>query len=230
MAFGPVASPILPLRRRWLAARCRAAPLRDVHRADLPSAATRWTEVEFLALDLETTGLDPARDAILSIGWVPLSGGAIRLAGAGYRLVAADRPVGENSAALHGILDRHLADAPSLPAVLPELLEALTGRVAIAHHAPMEQRFLGAACRRHYGCPLAVPFIDTLALERRSFARRGRVPGDGDLRLPAARARRGLPRYRLHHALGDALACAELFLAQATAIGGKRPARLGDLL
>jgi len=34
----------------------------------------------------------------------------------------------------------------------------------------------------------------------------------------------------MHHALSDALAAAELFLAQAEAASTNRPARLGDLL
>jgi DNA polymerase-3 subunit epsilon len=218
------------LRRWWYARRCADPALRSYYRVDTPTLDTPWTEAEFLAIDLETTGLDPARDVIVSVGWVPVIGGAVDLAGAAHHLVAADRSMPEESAVLHGILDDHLHDAPPLDEVLPLLFEALTGRLPIAHHAPVEVGFLGAACRRLYGCPLVVPFVDTLKLERRAFARAQTPAADGAFRLGAARERRGLPRYRGHDALADALGCAELFLAQAASLGGRRPARLDELL
>ena len=46
-----------------------------------------WDEVTYMALDLETTGLDPHRDRILSVGMVPLSGGLIRWGDRRYTLV-----------------------------------------------------------------------------------------------------------------------------------------------
>jgi DNA polymerase-3 subunit epsilon len=62
--------------------------------------------------------------------------------------------------------------------------------------------------------------VDTFVLEQRALegsagsGRWGREPEPGALRLWAARERRGLPVYRAHEALVDALACAELYLAQ----------------
>ncbi|QIK74585.1 hypothetical protein [Nocardioides piscis] len=55
--------------------------------------------------------------------------------------------------------------------------------------------------------------VDTLALQHRLVADvHGEV--NGSLRLDAARKRFGLPRYSAHHALTDAIAAAELLLAQ----------------
>jgi DNA polymerase-3 subunit epsilon len=51
----------------------------------------------------------------------------------------------------------------------------------------------------------------------------------GDLRLDALRARLGLPEHTLHDALGDAVATAELFLAQAEHLGGREGVPLGSL-
>ena len=45
----------------------------------------------------------------------------------------------------------------------------------------------------------------------------------GALRLWTARERRGLPVYRAHEALTDALACAELYLAQRAELAARRP-------
>lgn len=218
------------LIRMWLALRCRAEPMRRYYRSDYATLDTEWQKVEFLAVDLETTGVDPRADAIVSIGWVPIVGGRVRMEEAGHMLVRADRPVSDESAAVHGILDDHLQEAPPLADVLPHFLNALRGRVPVAHHAFFESAFIGGACKRLYGCPLEVPFVDTLALERRAFTRRNQEAKAGDLRLQACRDRYGLPRYRGHDALIDALACAELMMAQAEHMTAKRPPRLEDLL
>ncbi|MCA1974490.1 MAG: DNA polymerase III subunit epsilon [Caenispirillum sp.] len=220
----------LDLLRWWLAFRAGSGPLRQYYAADYATLDKPWREVEFLAVDLETTGLDPRKDVVVSIGWVPIVGGAVRLAQAGYSLVRVDRPMPGESAVLHGILDSHVEDAPPLADVLPEFLAALRGRIPVAHHALVEQGFLDAACRSVYGLPLRVPYVDTLALERRRAARTGREVKSGEMRLQACRDRYGLPRYRGHHALADALACAELLLAQATYMDGKQATRLQDLL
>ncbi len=214
---------------RWgLSARHRGTPLGDYYRVDTPTIRTPWDEVGFLAVDLETTGLDPRADAIVSIGWVPVTGGGVVLAEARHHLVKVARPMPESSAVLHGILDDAAEAAPDLAEVMPEFLEALKGRVAVAHHAASERGFLDAACGRLYGAPLVVPYVDTLALEGRLRQRRGEAIGPGSLRLDACRQRYGLPRYRAHDALIDALACAELLLAQVAhmAPSAKRAGRM----
>lgn len=195
----------------------------------LPARGLDYRAAEFLALDLETTGLDPARDQIISVGYVPLRAGRIRLAEARHALVRIEASVAQ-SAAVHGILDAHLSDGAALEAVLDGLLEALAERVLLVHHAPLDLGFLHAACRRCYGVPLSVRVVDTLALtERRARHRRADLP-EGALRLHALRQRYGLPRYPAHDALTDALATAELFLAIAADMARDGPLPLRMLL
>lgn len=216
---------------RWgWAMRRRGTPLGRYYGTDYATLNTPWDEVPFLAIDLETTGLDPRQDAIVSLGWVPVDAGAVRLAGADHRLVRPPREITEASATIHGITADAVRHAPPLADVLPDLLDALAGRVPIVHHAVLEQSFLNAACRAAYGAPLVVPYIDTLALERRTLERRGQTPKGGELRLNACRDRYGLPRYKAHNALMDALASAELLLAQVAYMGGRQKVRLEDLI
>lgn len=212
-------------RRRRLCARLPEGPLRRLLAAPLPEPTRDVREVAFLALDLETNGLNPWRDHVLSLGFVPLTGAQIDLAGATHLLVRSDQGVAD-SALLHGLTDDALLGGLELAEALPQLLEALRGRVLLAHHAAIETRFLSAARRRLYGAPLVCPVVDTLRLQVRLEARAGRTPRDDELRLGAARARFGLPRYRAHDALADALACAELFLAQASELAPSAPLTL----
>jgi len=159
-----------------------------------------------LAVDIETTGLDPRRDDILSLGWVSVRRDRIDL-GDAYP---------EASAIVHRITDDQAARGERLDDVLAELLKQLAGKVMIAHHASVEKGFLNAACQRLYGVGLPVPVVDTQVVAKRTFERRHIAFKDSDLRLHALSGRYNLPRYGAHNALNDALAAAELFLAQAS--------------
>lgn len=207
-------------------------PLRDLASAPPATPTTPFSGVRFLAVDLETTGLNLRRDHVLSVGWVPVSEALVLLEGARETVV---RPpsgveVGE-SATLHGLTDDELADAPTLTDVLPELLAALHGRVLLAHHAPIELGFLERAARAEYGAGLPVTAVDTLTLQHRLVSGSHGDVAPGVLRLDAARRHFGLPRYSAHRAVTDAIATAELLLAQAAELEhslGREPT-LGDL-
>jgi DNA polymerase-3 subunit epsilon len=204
----------LDYRRRRLAAKAPPGPLRDYLEMAFPRPGTDCGQAGYLALDLETTGLDPAQDEIVSFGWVAMNGPVIDLASARHCLVRTTRDIPEASAVIHQITDDAAAAGRPLREVLGGLLDALAGRALIAHHARVELGFLGAACRRVYGGQFLAPAVDTLWLARRSLERRGQVIREGELRLAALRERYNLPRYRAHDALSDALAAAELYAAQ----------------
>lgn len=189
-------------------------PLRDLAAAPPPSGSTPVSQVELLALDLEATGLDPRSDHVLALGWVPVVRGRVLLAEADeHRVRPPDGVVVGSSATLHHLTDDALSDAEALPDVLPLLLGALHGRVLLAHHAPLEVELVGAATAASYGARPPLTVVDTLAVEHRL---RADVHGEvwGSLRLDAARRTHGLPRYAAHDALTDAVAAAELLLAQ----------------
>lgn len=201
-------------RRIGALRRAAPGPLRDYLAVPWPGPSTPISSLPILAVDIETTGLNSAGDDILAIGFVPVDGREIRLAGARRLVVRAERPVG-SSAVIHRLTDDTIASGVPLADALAALLAALTGRVLLAHHALIETEFLAAASRRLWGLGMPCVRIDTMRLAERLFTRRlDAVVPAGALRLWAARERYGLPRARAHDALADALACAELYLAQ----------------
>jgi DNA polymerase III subunit epsilon len=211
-------------------------PLAGVAQAAPWPRDTPLADVELLALDLETTGLDPRRHELLSFGFVPVLGMEVRLGGAGHLAVRPRGDVGP-SAVVHGLTDDTLALAPPLEEVLPEVLHTLVGadgrrRVLLAHFARVETTFLRAACRSLYGSTVRPQVVDTLEVERRLLHSQPHELTRGFFRLDACRQRHHLPRYRAHSALTDALACAELFLAQGAQLEERlgRPLLLGDVL
>jgi DNA polymerase-3 subunit epsilon len=191
-----------------------------------PDDRTPLEELGLLAVDLETTGLSPAVDQVLAVGWVPVDGTRIDLSGAQRHVVRRDDP-GE-AVTIHGLTHDDLEEGLPLVEVLAELGQALAGRALLAHHAPFELAFLDAAHRSVGERPVLPPAVCTLELERRLLSRHGEVR-PGALRLWRARERHGLPVTKSHDALGDALACAELYLAQAAELGVGGPLRLRDV-
>ena len=225
--FGPL---LLDWRRRRLLRKAPPGPLRDYLATPFPGPGTEWRAAEYLAIDLETTGLDQRKDAILSVGHVALRGGRIELASADHRVVRIAGNIPAASAVIHQITDDQAALGEDLAVVLADLLKVLAGKVLIAHFARVETGFIGMACRQVYGVGLAVPVVDTQVLAQRQFERRQIAYKGSDLRLHALGERYNLPRYAAHNALYDALAAAELFLAQAGNLSDGRNLPLRELL
>lgn len=187
----------------------------------LPDPDTPIAEVPMVALDMETTGLDERRHAIVSIGVVPFTLNRIKLAKRRYWVVKPPRPLDEASIAYHHITHSEISQAPDLELVLDELLAQLAGRLVVVHFRNIERPFLDAAVKARRGEGILFPMIDTMSLEARLHRQTlwarfrrwlGRPPVS--IRLNASRERYGLPVYQGHHALVDALATAELLQAQ----------------
>ena len=178
----------------------------------LPDADATAGACEFVCLDIETSGLDATTAELLSVGWVAVRNGRIPLSSA-VRLLA--RPEGEvgDSATIHGLTDTAVAGGAPVGHVLDRVVDALAGRILVVHHAGLDKALLDRLCQSRYGCALAVPVLDTLALAYARRQRRHHVAGLESLRLGDLRAAYGLPRYAAHDCLVDALATAELLLA-----------------
>jgi DNA polymerase-3 subunit epsilon len=192
-------------------------------------------ETRLVALDIETTGLDPSRHSIVSIGVVPFDLERIHFSQRQHWLVRPRFPLQALSVTLHHITHSDLADAPDLGSVLSQVLEALAGSVPVVHYRNVERAFLESAVQFRLRESLQFPVIDTMALEARLYRQSlparlkrwlGRRPVS--IRLQDSRARYGLPAYQPHHAALDALATAELFQAQ-VADRFSRDTPLGDL-
>ena len=207
----------LPLewRRARLLRRAPPGPLQDYLAHAFPDPDQDYRSQTYLAIDLETTGLNPAQDHILSIGTVEIRGDVIDLGTARHDVVSTDRALSEASVAVHRLTDDIVAGGETITSVLTRLLQQLAGKVLLAHHAAIELGFLRNACQRVFNGDMLAPVVDTLALAKQQSERRNEIIGHGALRLAALREHYHLPRYQAHNALSDAIAAAELFLAQA---------------
>lgn len=177
-----------------------------------------WRSQVYWALDLETSGLDAKADAILSVGMLPVRDGLIRWGERFYSLV---QPPGGHippleALRIHHILPEEAAGAPPLREVLEEIDRRLAGGVLLVHYGRLDIGFLRVAHRvkgMRWRRPMVVDTVKLLG--KLSHRRRLLDPHSQPLSADLAKARRelGLPRHVHHHALYDALATAELFLA-----------------
>jgi DNA polymerase III subunit epsilon len=179
--------------------------------------AAVWDEVVYWSLDLETGGLDAARNPVLSVGMVPVRNGIVRVGDSFYSLIRADGRVGTDSLMVHHILPGELTGAPVREEVVREIDARLRDGVLLVHFAAMDVPFLRRlykSCRRRWRRPAVV---DTAALAGRLPAHLVGESAD----LGVLRERLGLPRYTEHHALSDAIATAELFLVLRYRLGAR---------
>jgi DNA polymerase-3 subunit epsilon len=182
--------------------------------------------MEFVSLDIETTGLDAATADMLSVGWVLIREGKVDLRTAESFIVRPSGGVG-NSASVHGLTDTLVGTGLDWGIVLDKIVRVLVGRVLLVHHAGLDKALLDRMCQQRFGHRLPVPVVDTLALEHRRLNRHHHLENNSSLRLYDLRDEYGLPRYAAHDCLVDAIATAELLLA----IVSRRPSTsLGDLL
>jgi DNA polymerase-3 subunit epsilon len=163
---------------------------------------------EYIAFDLETTGLAAQIDRVVEIG-------AVRFSPSGEEidrfeeLIHPGRPMSPAAQAIHGISDVDLACARPAAEVLPRFLRFLGdhGSAMIAHNASFDAGFLGCELRRS-GMPIPeVRVLDTLALARR------RRPELHNHRLDSLAAVYGLKAAGSHRALADSRCVKDLWLA-----------------
>jgi ATP-dependent Lhr-like helicase len=167
-------------------------------RLTLP-ADTALSSVEFVAFDLETTGLHPVVDRILEFGAIRfrLDGTEI---GRFHRLVNPECEVPERATSIHGITNAELSGAPCLQEVLPELVGFIgdSQTLLAAHNAAFDIGFLsmGMATLR-VESPLHCVF-DSLQLAHTL------VPALENGRLETVARQLGIATQGLHRALADA--------------------------
>lgn len=204
----------LQARRKRLLAKAPYGPLRDFLSVPFPDPQTPLDHTPILAVDFETTGLDPDKAHILSIGHVCVDNNEIVLSTAQHTIVHSDGELDEENVVIHQITDSHKASGEPLQQAIEQLLAAMTGRVMLVHFGRIEKAFLATACQQLYGMAPVFPMIDTLFMAKQRMDMRTAGYDPSELRLFRLREYHGLPRYGAHNALSDAISTAELFLVE----------------
>ena len=165
-----------------------------------PPAGEPWDlplgEAPLAFVDLEMTGLDPAKDRVVEICVERVRGEVV--AARLHTLVRPETLAKDEVGNLHvhGISAESLRDAPTFAEIAPRVAELFDGAVLVAHGASWDVAFLEAEMARA-SMPMPLPFyVDTLNLSRRTFGLKKHS-------LEALREHFGLDRSRAHRADAD---------------------------
>ena len=163
-----------------------------------------------MALDFELDGL--ARGAhVLQAGLVAVSYGGIDLFSARSTDVRSLRQLDDQAVIVHGIGEQRARGGAALLDTVDLFLREFAGKIIVAHGASVERDAIARISKAALGLAIPVRTVCTLALERKL---KPNLPGGEAYRLAATRERYNLPAHDQHDALADAIAAAELLLAQ----------------
>ncbi|PCI61530.1 MAG: DNA polymerase III subunit epsilon [Gammaproteobacteria bacterium] len=201
-------------KRQRLYNKAPTGALKDFLAVPFPQPSTPFAQVPILAVDFETTGLNAVDDKLLSVGYVALQNRQIQLAQSYHQVINTGQKLKTDNVLIHRITDNLQAQGHPLEVVVEQLLKALTGKVMLVHFARIERHFLQQACLELYGLAPIFPIIDTLALAKKRLDMQDVAYDPSELRLANLRKKYQLPNHLAHNALNDAIATAELLLAQ----------------
>jgi exodeoxyribonuclease X len=115
----------------------------------------------FIILDTETTGVDPAVDQVIELGFAATT--LEKMLGYGSALVKPSVPISPGASAVHHLVDEDVADAATLPVVTSALLDTWRGDertiAYVAHNSPFDKSFLPQLADH--------PWLDTYRMAKR---------------------------------------------------------------
>jgi DNA polymerase III epsilon subunit family exonuclease len=157
----------------------------------------------FIALDVETTGLDAERDEIINIALVHFENGSV--AGSVDFLVKPQKNISAFVKYLTGISQNDLSEAKPFKEIAPQILEFINGKPIVAHNAAFDSKIFMLALNRNGFKNCEFVFWDSLAIAQAAwtFESHKLVNLIKQLNIEVAASHRALP---------DAEACGKVFL------------------
>lgn len=174
-------------------------------------------EAKFCAIDIETTGLNPDKDEIISLSAIPIFQMRIQVSGTFYTLIK-PKQFKIDAMKYHGISPDDLTDAPIFAAVADAILKVLDG-ILVGHSVAFDFSFLKNSFKKH-----RVKFkrecLDIAMIER--WLRQQHSNPNMDVTFDAMMKHYGLKQFYRHDASADAFFAAQIFqmqMRQMTALG-----------
>jgi len=171
-------------------------------------------DFRYVVFDTETTGMDPKRDKLLSIGAIAIIGNRIILEDSFYKLIHTERDSGKDIL-VHGILPSESRTGEKLEDVLSDFLKFIDNSILVAHHIDFDLDFINLSLSRLWNMELLNRKIDTAKLAERIDEKI--EPGlfiqdRSRYQLDILCKKYNILQFARHHALTDSLSTAVLFL------------------
>jgi DNA polymerase-3 subunit epsilon len=182
-------------------------------------------ETRFVVVDVETSGLDPWRDRLLSLGAVAVERMRLTPREGFSAILRNPWPSTRENVVVHGLTPTRQAAGEIPDRALGDFLAFIGKSPCVAFHADFDRIVLDRALRAELGVRLSNPWIDVAQLAPALFPEARLVGGALDDWLGYFRLR-ALTR---HDAAHDAHATAELLLVLLARAGARGIATLAQL-
>ncbi|MGF1477217.1 MAG: exonuclease domain-containing protein [Geminicoccaceae bacterium] len=181
----------------------------------------RLSRATFVVFDGETTGLDPANDALVQLAGVRVVNGRMLTGETFDHLIDPGFPIPRASIRFHGITDDQVRGQPDAASIVASFLDFAEGAVLVAHNAAFDVAFLDKYQPGRVGDR---PVLDTLLL---SAVLHEHTDAHG---LDDVAERFGVTRHERHQALGDSLTTGEILIAMIDLLLARGITNLGQAL
>lgn len=169
------------------------------------------TTGEVVALDTETTSLDPKRAELVSIGAVIIQGNRLLTSTALHLLVRPTRAMDEASIKTHGLRPCDLEQALAAEQAIRQLLRFIGPRPLLGYYLEFDLAVLNRYLTRLFDFSLPNRWIEVSSLYH--DRKIGLLPNKPvDLRFETIRQALDIPLLGRHNALNDAIMAAMMYL------------------
>ena len=175
----------------------------NMEQADLFELEEKSFEGVFVVFDVETTGLDSAKDEIIEIGACKIKNGKIVEVFSTF--VKPSKKIPAEITDLTGITDEMVKDAPTINYVLPDFYKFCYNATIVAHNLQFDMGFIHNAAKR-FSYNFNNSTMDTLEMSR------SKIGGLKNYKLGTIVAHLGIVLENAHRAVNDATATAKVFI------------------
>lgn len=171
--------------------------------------------LDFVVLDVETTGLDPTKgDEVIEIAAQKIHGRDV--VGEFVSLVKSTKPIPAEATKIHGITQADIdAAGKDVVDVVPELVTFIGNAVIVGHNVQFDLGFINEHLKRLNLPPLTNQAIDTLEIAKRYLIL-------ASYRLSNVATYLKVPQPSAHRALVDVITTREVFYKLIERAQGKK--------
>lgn len=186
-------------------------------------------EVTFAVFDTETTGLNPAKDKILSIGGVKVYKNAVAISDRIEIYLEQEKAPQQEDIAIHGIIPNAQAWQQTTHLAVQSFVEWCGPAILTGHHVAFDVAIINQALLQQTGAKLRNRSVDTLQLAMRAQGK-GTHSAPGEWTLDSLAAQYQIPAHDRHTAAGDAFITAILLMKLLNRLEKRGVKTLGELL
>lgn len=198
------------LRRRLARTRLRDPAYRHLYEPDGSG--------ERIALDCETTGIDPKRDEIIAVAAIPIRDNRLLTSRKLSLTIRPERAPTADTMKVHHLRPMDVAGGLPMAEALPQILAFIGSRPLVGYYIDFDLRMLNRYAVPTLGAPLVNPLLEVSRMYYAYRYQRGRpdptyaYTGMIDLRFDTIRRDLGLPALPQHDAVNDAVLAGMMYL------------------